>query len=309
MEFAEVVDHPDKPGEYLTPTELEAYVLAKREQQKIHEQAAAQALASADSGGGTALTASASSVHPASMGRGKDPRSGSEGGGNSSSLSAAEAEAAESDDGGSVLTTSQPWLDDMVERGLGSESIHPGAIRVVAKNAGRAAELKAQGNARYKAGDYFEAIRLYGRAICYCPLEEIHSHSRAVFHSNRAACHIAVGHHERCVDDCTVAIDLDPRYVRALMRRAKAYEKLERLEEAVEDLNAAVAVDSSYAPALQEQRRVNQLYQEKTEKMKAEMLGKLKGLGNTILGKFGMSLDNFKLKPQEGGGYSVSYEQ
>ena len=42
--------------------------------------------------------------------------------------------------------------------------------------------------------------------------------------------------------------------------------------------------------------------------MKDEMLGKLKGFGNTILGKFGMSLDNFKLTPQEGGGYSVAYE-
>jgi hypothetical protein len=31
------------------------------------------------------------------------------------------------------------------------------------------------------------------------------------------------------------------------------------------------------------------------QKMKDEALGKLKDLGNTILGNFGMSLDNFKM--------------
>ena len=119
---------------------------------------------------------------------------------------------------------------------------------------------------------------------------------------------MALGKHRLVVEECTRAIELDPRYVRALMRRAKAYEVLDRLEDAVEDLNAAVDIDKSYIPALQEQRRIKKLYEEKTEKMKEEMLGKLKGFGNTILGKFGMSLDNFKLTPQDGGGYSVAYE-
>ena len=38
------------------------------------------------------------------------------------------------------------------------------------------------------------------------------------------------------------------------------------------------------------------------------MLGKLKDLGNTILGKFGLSLDNFKAKKDEStGAYSISF--
>ncbi len=41
-----------------------------------------------------------------------------------------------------------------------------------------------------------------------------------------------------------------------------------------------------------------------------EMLGKLKDLGNTILGKFGMSLDNFKAtKDPNSGSYSISFQQ
>ena len=38
---------------------------------------------------------------------------------------------------------------------------------------------------------------------------------------------------------------------------------------------------------------------------KEEMMGKLKELGNGILGKFGMSLDNFKVLQQVVSGYVV----
>ena len=38
------------------------------------------------------------------------------------------------------------------------------------------------------------------------------------------------------------------------------------------------------------------------------MVEKLKGLGNSILGKFGLSLDNFKLQPNTNGeGYSIQF--
>ena len=41
-----------------------------------------------------------------------------------------------------------------------------------------------------------------------------------------------------------------------------------------------------------------------------EMLGKLKDLGNTVLGKFGMSLDNFKMdKDPATGSYSIKFQQ
>lgn len=49
---------------------------------------------------------------------------------------------------------------------------------------------------------------------------------------------------------------------------------------------------------------------ERNEKLKQEMLGKLKDVGNKILGKFGMSVDNFKMvKDPATGGYSIKFEK
>ena len=37
--------------------------------------------------------------------------------------------------------------------------------------------------------------------------------------------------------------------------------------------------------------------------------GKLKDLGNTVLGKFGMSVDNFKSVKGPDGSYSIQFQQ
>ena len=49
---------------------------------------------------------------------------------------------------------------------------------------------------------------------------------------------------------------------------------------------------------------------ERNEKLKQEMLLKLKEVGNKILGKLGMSVDNFKMVQDPAtGGYSIKYEK
>lgn len=58
---------------------------------------------------------------------------------------------------------------------------------------------------------------------------------RAVYHANLAACHLKCKQFEDAVQDSTAALELDPSYVKALMRRSAAYEELDDLEYALSD--------------------------------------------------------------------------
>jgi hypothetical protein len=99
----------------------------------------------------------------------------------------------------------------------------------------------------------------------------------------------------------------------ALLRRAAAYERqgeLEQLEKAVADYTRVAELEPGQAQASAKLRMLGPVLDAKREALKAEMLDTLKGFGNTILGKFGLSLDNFKAeKDPETGSYSVQFVQ
>lgn len=47
----------------------------------------------------------------------------------------------------------------------------------------------------------------------------------------------------------------------------------------------------------------------KKKQMTEEMMGKLKEVGNSVLGLFGMSIDNFNAVQNENGGYSIQFQK
>ena len=97
-------------------------------------------------------------------------------------------------------------------------------------------KLKAVGNKAYGDKSYNEAIELYRKAILCKP--------DPIFYSNRAACYNALGDWDKVVEDTTAAIALDSEYVKALNRRANAYEHLEKYSEALLDYTASCIIDS-----------------------------------------------------------------
>ncbi|XP_076606984.1 tetratricopeptide repeat protein 1 [Chaetodon auriga] len=168
--------------------------------------------------------------------------------------------------------------------------------------------LKEKGNSHFKAGDWLEAERSYKEALVLCPV--CFSRERAVLFSNRAAARLHLDLKEKAISDCTRAIELNPDYVRALLRRAELYEQTEKLDEALEDYKKVLDRDPNQTIARQACMRLPQQIQERNEKLKEEMISKLKDLGNLVLRPFGLSTNNFQVNQDANtGSYSINFVQ
>ncbi|XP_051869684.1 tetratricopeptide repeat protein 1 [Pristis pectinata] len=168
--------------------------------------------------------------------------------------------------------------------------------------------LKEVGNGQFKKGEYPEAENSYTEALGICPA--CNQKDRSILYSNRAAARMKLGNKEDAISDCTKAIELNPNYIRAILRRAELYEKTEKLDEALQDYKTIVEKDPSIVQAREACMRLPQQIEERNEKMKEEMLGKLKDLGNMVLRPFGLSTDNFLLnKDPNSGSYSINFVQ
>lgn len=169
-------------------------------------------------------------------------------------------------------------------------------------------DLKNKGNDVFKAGNHLESLKIYTEGLNLCPLS--FSQVRAMLYSNRAASKAKLGRTESAIEDCTKAIDLDENYIRALLRRAQLYEQTDKLDEALADYQKVLTLDPSVQEAQRAAIRLPPLIAERNEKMKEEMMGKLKDLGNMFLRPFGLSTENFKLQQDPNtGGYSVNFQQ
>ncbi|XP_042355939.1 tetratricopeptide repeat protein 1-like [Plectropomus leopardus] len=168
--------------------------------------------------------------------------------------------------------------------------------------------LKEKGNSQFKAGDWLEAERSYTEALVLCPV--CYSRERAVLFSNRAAARLHQDRKDQAIFDCSTAIKLNPDYVRALLRRAELYEQTEKLDEALEDYKRVLDLDPAQPSARQACMRLPQQIQERNEKLKEEMLSKLKDLGNLVLRPFGLSTNNFQVNQDANtGSYSINFVQ
>lgn len=171
-------------------------------------------------------------------------------------------------------------------------------------------DAKSEGNKLFGDGLFEEAMSQYDLALQVAPDMPSSVELRSICYSNRAICFLKLGKYEETIKECTKALELNPTYMKALARRGEAHEKLEHYEEAIADMKKILELDPSNDQAKRTIRRLQPLAEEKREKMKEEMLGKLKEMGNSVLGRFGMSVDNFKaVKDPNTGSYSISFQR
>ncbi|SJX65016.1 uncharacterized protein SRS1_15843 [Sporisorium reilianum f. sp. reilianum] len=137
---------------------------------------------------------------------------------------------------------------------------------------------------------------------------------RSVIYANIAATHLRLEQYRDAVKASNQSLLDHPNYVKALYRRAQANEHIggwSGLSSALKDNKLLLTLPdlppSTRAEVAASIKRLEPQAQQAAEKEKDEMIQKLKGLGDSILGNFGLSTNNFKFTQQPGGGYSMNF--
>ncbi|KAH6627070.1 hypothetical protein B0J18DRAFT_159122 [Chaetomium sp. MPI-SDFR-AT-0129] len=153
-----------------------------------------------------------------------------------------------------------------------------------------AQKLKEAGNKAYGAKNYEKAIGLYSKAILCKP--------DPVYYSNRAACYNALSEWEKVVEDTTAAISLDPEYIKALNRRANAYDHLGKYSEALLDFTASCIIDGfrNEQSAQAVERLLKKFAESKAKEILETKPAKLPS--STFVGNY---LQSFRSKPRPAG--------
>ncbi|KAL7874673.1 hypothetical protein SRHO_G00056430 [Serrasalmus rhombeus] len=122
------------------------------------------------------------------------------------------------------------------------------------------AQLKNEGNQLFKNGQFGDALEKYTHAITGFTEAGIDSpEDLSILYSNRAACYLKDGNSSDCIADCTRALELQPFSLKPLLRRAMAYESLERYHKAYVDYKTALQIDSSILAAHDSVNRITRL--------------------------------------------------
>ena len=97
-------------------------------------------------------------------------------------------------------------------------------------------DAKLLGNSLFGEGKYERASAFYGRALEVGT--SLSADEKATLYANRAACRQQTHDFEGVIADANAALEVVPNHVKALLRRAIAYEGIEKWQKALDDYNA-----------------------------------------------------------------------
>ena len=111
----------------------------------------------------------------------------------------------------------------------------------------QAQELKKKGNQFYLAGENEDAINQYNQGLEICPL--CFSEDRSILMANKAAAMIKMDQKVEAIEQCNEAIQLNPKYVKAFLRRGQTYEEMDKTTEALKDFEKVLEIDPGHKEA------------------------------------------------------------
>ena len=158
----------------------------------------------------------------------------------------------------------------------------------------------------YKSGNYIQALNIYSLLLQDAKKANL-KEQLVILNCNKGICFNKLMEKEKALECFTQALKYNPTYSKALCNRM-LFSKGDYLE-ALDDYNKLKEIDYNLWKNYSGMEYELQIKAEnKKKEMTNEMLGKLKDIGNSLLGNFGISLDNFKMTPNGQGGYSIQYQ-
>ncbi|WVZ63476.1 hypothetical protein U9M48_013103 [Paspalum notatum var. saurae] len=115
---------------------------------------------------------------------------------------------------------------------------------------GLSSELKVEGTRLFQKRDYEGAAFKFDKAIKLLP----QGHNDIAFlHCNIAACYMHMNPEEyhRAIDKCNSALEASPMYTKALLKRARCFEALDRLDLACTDVEKVLSFEPNNVTALE----------------------------------------------------------
>lgn len=102
---------------------------------------------------------------------------------------------------------------------------------------------KERGDECYKNAAFEEAIQFYTQCINALKKEKrMQSELAMKALSNRAACYKQISHFDGVIEDSTAVLEVEPDNVKALIRRAQAFEAVERYRFALQDVKTVLSM-------------------------------------------------------------------
>jgi len=105
-------------------------------------------------------------------------------------------------------------------------------------------EHKEKGNEYFRNLKIPEAITEYNEAVKRDP-------TNASFYSNRAACFTKLMDWQRGLDDCEMALKLDPKFVKVYIRKGKIHHFLKQYHKALDCYNQGLELDKTNSELLE----------------------------------------------------------
>ncbi|XP_022730248.1 protein PHOX1-like [Durio zibethinus] len=133
-------------------------------------------------------------------------------------------------------------------------------------------ELKEEGNRLFQKRDHEGAMLKYEKALNLLPRNHI---DVAYLRSNMAACYmqLGLGEYPRAINECNLALEVSPKYSKALLKRARCYEALNRLDLAYRDAYNVLTIEPNNLSALEVLESIKKAMDEKGVTVNENELG------------------------------------